>query len=165
MTVDTTLQFAARRNVPVRYNRDLMQKTLHAMERVSEIRNRRERAFYRKRMAGKRAQELQSARKLVAEHKHLLPRLRGSEKRALAEQGATAEEVAAADREKALAPRKKVGKVFGAEKVRQRVTVDGDIVEEVDGPSGMTFDEEDDEEDLDGVEDEDEDEDDDMDMD
>merc|ERR1712093_462918 len=43
MVVDSTLTFAARRNVPVRYNRDLVAKTLNAMERVSEIRQRRER--------------------------------------------------------------------------------------------------------------------------
>jgi len=78
MLVDTTLQFAARRNVPVRYNRELTQKTLHAIKRVSEIRARRERVFYRKRMAGNRQRELETARKLVETHGHLLPRLRGS---------------------------------------------------------------------------------------
>jgi large subunit ribosomal protein L24e len=85
MTVDTTLQFAARRNVPVRYNRDLVEKTLHAMRRVSEIRARRERVFYRKRMAGNRLRELEAARKLVETHSHLLPKLRGSVQKRLRE--------------------------------------------------------------------------------
>ena len=85
MVVDSTLQFAARRNVPVRYDRELFAKTLKAMERIGEIRSRRERLFYKKRMAGKRARAVAAARKLVADNEHLLPRLRGSEKRRLAE--------------------------------------------------------------------------------
>ncbi|KAM0334297.1 hypothetical protein ACHAQA_001320 [Verticillium albo-atrum] len=140
MTVDSTLQFAARRNVPVRYDRDLVQTTLKAMERVSEIRSRRERVFYKKRMAGNRQRKLDAARRLVAENQHLLPRMRGSEKKALAEQGATEEEIAALEREQAMSGKKK-SKVFGQEKIRQRVTVDGDVVEEREG--GMVFDDED----------------------
>jgi large subunit ribosomal protein L24e len=73
MTVDSTLTFAARRNVPIRYNRDLVQTTLKAMDRVTEIRQKRERAFYRGRMAGNKARTLEDDRKLVAEHQHLLP--------------------------------------------------------------------------------------------
>ncbi|KAF9874102.1 ribosome biogenesis protein rlp24 [Colletotrichum karsti] len=133
MTVDSTLQFGARRNVPVRYDRDLVAKTLTAMERVSEIRARRERVFYKKRMAGKRERELAAARKLVAEQGHLLPRLRGSEKKRLAAEGATEDEIAAIEAEGARLSKSKAGKVFGKEKVRQRVTVDGDVVEEREG--------------------------------
>jgi len=73
MTVDSTLTFAARRNVPVRYNRDLVATTLKAMSRVAEIRAKRERNFYRQRMAGNRKRQLEADRKLVAENQHLLP--------------------------------------------------------------------------------------------
>lgn len=73
MTVDSTLQFAQRRNIPVRYNRELVQKTLLAMERVEAVRQRRERASYRQRMAGVKEKELEADRKLVAENQHLLP--------------------------------------------------------------------------------------------
>lgn len=73
MTVDSTLSFAARRNIPVRYNRDLVATTLKAMQRVSEIRARRERAFYQNRMRGNKERQLEADRKLVAEHQHLLP--------------------------------------------------------------------------------------------
>ena len=73
MTVDSTLAFAQRRNIPVRYNRDLVATTLSAMQRVSEIRARRERQFYKNRMAGNRAKQLEADRKLVAENQHLLP--------------------------------------------------------------------------------------------
>lgn len=73
MTVDSTLAFAARRNVPVRYNRDLVATTLKAMQRVSEIRAKRERQFYKNRMRGNKARALEADRKLVAENQHLLP--------------------------------------------------------------------------------------------
>lgn len=79
MIVDSTLTFAARRNIPVRYNRDLVSTTLKAMERVAEIRAKRERAFYKNRMKGNKQREKDINRKLVAENEHLLPRLRGSE--------------------------------------------------------------------------------------
>lgn len=73
MTVDSTLAFAQRRNIPVRYNRDLVSKTLQAMSRVSEIRERRERQFYKNRMKGNKERQLEADRKLVAENQHLLP--------------------------------------------------------------------------------------------
>ncbi len=85
MLVDTTLTFAARRNVPVRYNRDLVATTLKAMQRVAEIRARRERVFYRKRMEGNKERAKAADRKLVAENEHLLPRVRASER--MAEEG------------------------------------------------------------------------------
>ena len=73
MTVDSTLAFAQRRNIPVRYNRDLVARTLQAMQRVSEIRSRREKQFYRNRMKGVKEMELEADRKLVRENQHLLP--------------------------------------------------------------------------------------------
>lgn len=80
MTVDTTLQFAARRNVPVRYDRNLVSTTLNAMQRVSEIRAKREAVFFKKRMAGNKERARAANRKLVAENDHLLPRQRASER-------------------------------------------------------------------------------------
>lgn len=73
MTVDSTLAFAARRNVPVRYNRDLVAKTLQAMKRVEEVRQRRERLFYKERMKDNKERQLAADRKLVEEYQHLLP--------------------------------------------------------------------------------------------
>jgi large subunit ribosomal protein L24e len=72
LAVDSTL-IAARRNVPIRYNRDLVASTVKAMGRISEIRTKRERAFYKQRMAGNRARALAEDRKLVDENQHLLP--------------------------------------------------------------------------------------------
>lgn len=73
LTVDSTLSFAARRNVPTRYNRDLVQTTLKAMSRVAEIRAKRERAFYKARMRGNKERQRAEDRKLVEENQHLLP--------------------------------------------------------------------------------------------
>ena len=83
MTVDTTLAFAARRNIPIRYNRDLVDTTVKAMNRIEEIRARRERVFYKKRMEGNKQRQRDIDAKLVAENEHLLPKMRGSERKAL----------------------------------------------------------------------------------
>lgn len=125
MVTDTTLQFEARRDVPLRYNRDLMNKTLEAMKRVGEIRARRERAFYKKRMAGNKARELARARRVVAENEHLLPRLRGSELKKLKE--AAAEGAMEVDEEEMLQDVRNIkrkSQVFGGEKKRLKVLVD-----------------------------------------
>jgi len=123
MVVDSTLTFAIRRNVPVRYNRDLVGKTLKAMERVSEIRAKRERVFYKKRMAGNKEREKAANRKLVVENEHLLPKLRASERAALEDANQEVEEVPL-EREKS--------KVFGKMKQRRKVLVDGGIEDEMD---------------------------------
>ncbi|KAJ6502481.1 ribosomal protein L24e-domain-containing protein [Mycena sanguinolenta] len=51
MTIDSTIDFEKRRNIPVRYDRELVQTTLKAMKRVGEIKKRRELAFWKTRMA------------------------------------------------------------------------------------------------------------------
>ena len=77
MIVDQNLllsQFAKRRNVPVKYDRNLVTATLKAMERVEEIRARRERVFTRRRLSGKLAREKRRREDLrvVAEGEHLI---------------------------------------------------------------------------------------------
>ncbi len=120
MVVDSTLQMGVRRNIPIRYDRELVAKTLKAMERISEIRTRRERAFFKRRMVGKRERELAVARKLVAENEHLLPRMRGSEKRRLAEEQAMAVDETEETRTK---------KTTTVEKRRLVATADGGVAE------------------------------------
>jgi len=51
MIIDSTFEFEKRRNVPVRYDRELVQNTLKAMKRVGEIRKRREHTFWKHRMS------------------------------------------------------------------------------------------------------------------
>lgn len=72
LVVDSTLTFAAKRNVPVRYNRELVATTLKAMSRIEEIRQKRERAFYKNRMRGNRERDLALDRKLVEKNPELL---------------------------------------------------------------------------------------------
>ena len=46
---DSTIEFEKRRNVPVRYDRELVQTTVKAMKRIAEIKSRREHAFWKNR--------------------------------------------------------------------------------------------------------------------
>ena len=123
LPLPSTLTFAARRNVPVRYNRDLVAKTVQAMERVGEIRVKRERVFYKKRMAGNKEREKAANRKLVAENEHLLPKMRASERAALEAADQEVEEIPL-EREKS--------KVFGKMKQRRKALVDGRVEDEMD---------------------------------
>jgi large subunit ribosomal protein L24e len=78
MVVDATLEFEKRRNVPVRYDRDLMQTTLKAMKRVQEIKQKREKVFYKQRffelirMQGKKEKELQESIKQLQKNIELV---------------------------------------------------------------------------------------------
>lgn len=72
LAVDSTLTFAQRRNVPVRYNRELVATTLKAMARIEEIRQKRERAFYKNRMKGNKEKEFLRDKKLVEANPELL---------------------------------------------------------------------------------------------
>lgn len=45
LTVDNSLEFEKRRNVPLKYDRELWQKTILAMARVEEIRKKRQDQF------------------------------------------------------------------------------------------------------------------------
>ncbi len=127
MVVDSTLTFAARRNVPVRYNRDLVATTLKAMHRVQEIRSKRERVFYKKRMEGNKERAKAADRKLVAENSHLLPKMRGSERVALEKARAAGEEI------EEVEIKAQKAKVFGKQNIRKKQLVGGDVEEEEDG--------------------------------
>ncbi len=50
-TQDSTLTFEKRRNVPIKYDRDLVQATITGMKRIEQIRARREKAFFKARYA------------------------------------------------------------------------------------------------------------------
>ncbi|EMG48463.1 RLP24 Ribosome biogenesis protein RLP24 [Candida maltosa Xu316] len=98
LVVDSTLTFASRRNVPVRYNRDLVATTLKGMSRIEEIRQRRERAFYKNRMKGNKERQLAADKKLVEDNPELL-RLREVELRRKAEKLAAKENAMEEDEE------------------------------------------------------------------
>ena len=60
MTNDTVLEFEQRRNVPTRYNRDLMVDTIQAMKRIDEIKKARQQRFFDRRMAKVAASQRQN---------------------------------------------------------------------------------------------------------
>jgi len=68
MTIDSTIDFEKRRNVPVRYDRELMQTTVKAMKRIAEIKARREHAFWKHRMSAAR-EKLRTHRRKTLESK------------------------------------------------------------------------------------------------
>ncbi|WWC92367.1 uncharacterized protein L201_007324 [Kwoniella dendrophila CBS 6074] len=72
MVVDTTFEFEKRRNVPVRYDRELVATTLKAMERVAEIKAKREKAFWKNRMSGNAAKNARDAALSIEKHIELV---------------------------------------------------------------------------------------------
>ena len=124
MVVDSTLTFAARRNIPIRYNRNLVETTLKAMQRISEIRAKRERAFYKKRMAGNKERQKEADKKLVAENEHLLPRLRASERMA-----GEVNTVEGLHKQILEVPEEKERR---RQRIRQRLLVDGGVEDQMD---------------------------------
>ncbi|GAA5953049.1 hypothetical protein JCM8115_002421 [Rhodotorula mucilaginosa] len=72
MTVDSTLAFEKRRHVPVVYDRDLFQATVAGMKRIAEVKARRERAFYKARIAAAKEGNLTNDSLEVTRSGHLL---------------------------------------------------------------------------------------------
>lgn len=62
MAVDSTFDFEKRRNRPVKYDRDLMGKTILAMKRVESIQKVREQRFFDNRMQDAKAEKKKQAR-------------------------------------------------------------------------------------------------------
>ncbi|TVY73625.1 Ribosome biogenesis protein RLP24 [Lachnellula suecica] len=129
MVVDGALALSARRNVPVRYDPELWAKTKEAVERQSDIRNKRERVHYKNRMKSNKERQRALDRKLVAENSHLLPVKRGSVRRKEEEEGLVLAEEEELVREKST--------VHGKEKVRIKQKL---VVEEFDDEDGMDMD-------------------------
>lgn len=99
LAVDSTLTFAQRRNVPVRYNRELVQTTLKAMDRIEEIRQKRERAFYKNRMKGNEERDFLRDKALVEANPELLRMREVEMAEKLAKQQAAEEEEEEIDEE------------------------------------------------------------------
>lgn len=79
LTEDTTFEMERRKNRPVKYNRDTVQKSMKAMKRILEIRKARQDRFYESRMKGKVSRERAEARKLIETEIHLVKSLHGTE--------------------------------------------------------------------------------------
>ena len=72
LAVDSVYDFEKRRNVPVKYDRELWQNTVKAMKRIKEIRVKREANHIKKRLRAGRERALERDRKEVARGIHLL---------------------------------------------------------------------------------------------
>ncbi|KAL6076329.1 ATPase-activating ribosome biosynthesis protein [Balamuthia mandrillaris] len=73
MVLDSTLEFEKRRNRPVKYDRDLVATTVKAMKVVQDVKDRRQKSFYRDHMKGKKQEELKAQLKDLQKSRELLP--------------------------------------------------------------------------------------------
>lgn len=65
MAMDATFEFEKRRNRPTRYNRELLARTLTVMRRVQQIKDARERRFWKqRRIASKELRKAQNKREI-----------------------------------------------------------------------------------------------------
>lgn len=62
MTVDTTFEMEKRRNRPLKYDRDLVGTTLRAMQRASEVQQKRAELHFKNRMARHKIKAAERAR-------------------------------------------------------------------------------------------------------
>lgn len=134
MIVDQTLllgQFAKRRNVPVKYDRNLVAATVKAMERIEEIRAKRERVFARRRLKGKLVRErrkLEDA-KTVLEGEHLIRKeLQDLEQARQGIEPMVEETVA----QKEILPPRVLGEERLRQKKKRKLLVGGGVEEEMD---------------------------------
>ncbi|XP_050083408.1 probable ribosome biogenesis protein RLP24 [Anopheles aquasalis] len=58
LTVDPSFEFEKRRNVPIKYNRELWNKTIEAVKKINEIKHRRECHFIMERLRKARDHEI-----------------------------------------------------------------------------------------------------------
>lgn len=72
LAVDSTFEFEKRRNIPVRYDRDLVKETLAAISTVQTIKSKREIRFFKNRMSSKKQIEKEEAEKEVKQNIELL---------------------------------------------------------------------------------------------
>jgi len=72
LTDDAVFDMERRRNVPVRYDRGLVSRSVAAMQRVDEVRVARQDRFYERRMRQSRAEARAAARAQLENEAHLV---------------------------------------------------------------------------------------------
>merc|ERR1712093_366827 len=72
MTLDSTFEFEKKRNVAVRYDRDLWVKTVQAIKRVNKIKAVRKLRFHKHRLAAQLRNRQSTAQKEIARNAHLV---------------------------------------------------------------------------------------------
>ena len=81
---DTTFEFEKRRNRPIRYNRDIMEQTLRAMKRVSEIKHKRQDMFFKMRMRAHKTLQRDQVRAEIKKGIELLAPAASNKEKAIA---------------------------------------------------------------------------------
>lgn len=69
---DATFEMERRRNRPEKYDRELIKKTVKAVEKISEIRKKRQDRYYEKRMARARAGQIAQDKQQLEQQIHLV---------------------------------------------------------------------------------------------
>mmetsp|Transcript_6292 Transcript_6292/g.10775 ORF Transcript_6292/g.10775 Transcript_6292/m.10775 type:complete len:163 (-) Transcript_6292:482-970(-) len=69
---DATFELERKRNRPEKYDREVVSKTIKAMQRIDEIRIRRQERFYEKRMKNVKSQQLASDKLQLEKEIHLV---------------------------------------------------------------------------------------------
>jgi large subunit ribosomal protein L24e len=69
---DATFEMERRRNRPEKYDREVVTKTIKAIERIDEIRKKRQDRFYERRMVHAKAQQKALDKKQVEQEIHLI---------------------------------------------------------------------------------------------
>merc|ERR1712217_73534 len=72
MMLDSTFNFEKKRLTPTRYNRNLMVKTIQAMQTVDRIKTVRKERFHKQRLATQLRKRQSSAQKEIVKQAHLL---------------------------------------------------------------------------------------------
>ncbi|KAI9803666.1 MAG: hypothetical protein M1833_000578 [Piccolia ochrophora] len=111
-----------RRNVPVKYNRETVAKTLHAMQRVEEVKARREEVAAKKKAKESREKARLEDARVVVEGEHLLPKVLDGEKAIVEGERLGESMVVGVERERGKEKRR----------ARQRLLVGGGVEEEMD---------------------------------
>ncbi|PRW58481.1 putative ribosome biogenesis RLP24 [Chlorella sorokiniana] len=69
---DATFEMERRRNRPEKYDRELVHKTVKAMDKIEKIRGARQDRFYEQRMSRAKAQQAAADRKQLEQEIHLV---------------------------------------------------------------------------------------------
>jgi len=83
MAMDTTFEFEKKRNVPQKYDRELVSTTLRAIKRIEQIKEKRQKQFFENRMKNKKKMETMEAIKDLEENISLVKAPASLQKEAL----------------------------------------------------------------------------------
>lgn len=72
LTNDNVLNFEKKRNIPIKYDRELMAKTIQAMNRIRQIKNARNKRFYNMRFKNQKRIEKAQKLRVIKNNLHMV---------------------------------------------------------------------------------------------